>query len=36
VATKSTGGPSVDALYTVGKGKVEFVDVPEFGFVMIM
>lgn len=35
MATKSTGDPSIDALYTVGKGKVEFVEVPELGFVAI-
>jgi len=35
MAMKSTGDPSIDALYTVGKGKVEFVDVPELGFVAI-
>jgi len=32
---KGTGDPSIDALYMVGKGKVEFVDVPELGFVAI-
>ena len=32
---KSTGIPAVDALYAVRKGRVEFVDVPEFGFVQI-
>lgn len=32
---KSTGDPSIDSLYTLGRGKVEFVDVPEFGFVAI-
>lgn len=31
----STGDPSVDALFKVRKGTVEFVDVPELGFVMI-
>jgi len=35
MAMKSTGDPSIDALYTVGKGKVEFVEVPELGFVAI-
>ncbi|MHB8186002.1 MAG: GyrI-like domain-containing protein [Dermatophilaceae bacterium] len=35
MAMKSTGDPSIDALYKVGKGKVEFVDVPELGFVAI-
>ena len=35
MAMKSTGDPSIDALYTVGKGTVEFVDVPELGFVVI-
>jgi len=35
MAMKSTGDSSVDALYTVGKGKVEFVEVPELGFVAI-
>src|SRR5665213_125138 len=32
---KSTGDPSIDALYKVPKGKVEFVDVPELGFLVI-
>ena len=31
----SSGDPAVDALYRVPKGKIEFVDVPEFGFVMV-
>lgn len=35
MASKSTGDPSIDALYKVRKGKVELVDVPEFGFAMI-
>jgi hypothetical protein len=35
MASKSTGDPAIDALYKVGKGRVEFVDVPELGFVMI-
>ena len=35
VAMKTTGDPSIDALYTVGKGTVELVDVPELGFVAI-
>ena len=34
MAMKTTGFPEVDALYKVRKGTVEFVDVPEFGFVM--
>lgn len=32
---KSTGDPEVDALFSVRKGEVEFVDVPEFGYLMI-
>ena len=32
---KSTGDPSIDALYTVRKGTVEFVDVPELAFLVI-
>jgi len=28
---KSTGDPLIDALYSVRKGKVEYVDVPELG-----
>jgi len=35
MATKTTGDPIVDALYNVRKGRVEFVDVPEFGFVTV-
>jgi len=35
MAMKSTGDPLIDALYRVRKGRVEFVDVPELGFVMI-
>lgn len=35
MASKSTGDPAIDALYKFGKGRVEFVDVPELGFVMI-
>ena len=35
MATKTTGDPIIDALYNVGKATVEFVDVPEFGFVVI-
>lgn len=35
MAAKSTGDPSIDRLYRVAKGRVEFVDVPELGFVMI-
>ncbi len=35
MAARSTGDPTVDALYKVRRGKVEFVDVPELGFVMI-
>jgi hypothetical protein len=31
----STRDPVIDALYRVRKGKVEFVDVPELGFVVI-
>ncbi len=34
MATKRSGNPLVDALYKVRKGEVDFVDVPEFGFVM--
>jgi len=32
---KSTGDPLIDALYSVRKGKVELVDVPELGFLVI-
>jgi hypothetical protein len=32
---KSTGDPMIDALYNVRKGKVEFVDVPELGYLVI-
>lgn len=32
---KSTGDPLIDALYSVRKGKVEYVDVPELGFLVI-
>ena len=35
MATKSTGDAWIDALYKVRRGKVDFVDVPELGFVMI-
>ena len=35
MAMKATGFPEIDALYKVRKGKVEFVNVPEFGFVMV-
>jgi hypothetical protein len=35
MAMKSTGNALVDSLYKVRKGKVEFVDVPELGFVMV-
>lgn len=27
--------PSIEALYEVRKGKVEFIDVPELGFLVI-
>jgi hypothetical protein len=33
MAMKTTGFPEVDALYKARKGKVDLVDVPEFGFV---
>ena len=32
---KSTGDPVIDALYSVRKGTVELVDVPELGFLVI-
>jgi len=32
---KSTGDPLIDALYSARKGKVEYVDVPELGFLVI-
>jgi len=35
MAARSTGDPTVDTLYKVSRGKVEFVDVPVLGFVMI-
>lgn len=31
----TTGDPQLDELYKVRNGKVEFVDVPEFGFVIV-
>ena len=34
-AMKSTGDPLIDALYSVRKEKVEYVDVPELGFLVI-
>jgi hypothetical protein len=34
-AMKSSGDPSIDALYRVRKGKVDLVDVPELGFLVI-
>ncbi len=35
MATRTTGDPSVDGLYKVRRGRVEFVDVPELGFAMV-
>ena len=35
MSTKSTGDPAVDALYAPRRGRVEFVEVPELGFLMI-
>jgi hypothetical protein len=35
MAMKTTGDPVIDALYAPRKGAVEFVDVPELGFIMI-
>lgn len=35
MAMRTTGFPEVDALYKVRKGKVDLVDVPEFGFAMV-
>jgi hypothetical protein len=35
MVTTSTGDPLIDTLYRVRKGTVEFVDVPELGFVMV-
>jgi hypothetical protein len=35
MAMKTTGDPSIDTLYGLRKGTVEFVDVPEFRFVLI-
>jgi hypothetical protein len=35
MALTTAADPLVDSLYRVAKGKVEFVDVPQFGFVMI-
>ena len=32
---KSTGDPLIEALYSVRKGKVEYVDVPEPGFLVV-
>ena len=35
MAMKTTGNPAIDALYTVRKGSVDFVDVMELGFLMV-
>jgi hypothetical protein len=35
MATKSTGNVVIDALYAARKGRVDFVDVPELGFVVV-
>jgi len=35
MAMKTTGFPKVDALYKARNGRVDLVDVPEFGFVMV-
>lgn len=35
MARGTTGMPDVDALYTARTGRVDFVDVPEFGFVVV-
>lgn len=35
MAMKSTGDPLIDALYAVREGRVQFVNVPEFGFAAI-
>ncbi|HEX7443568.1 MAG TPA: hypothetical protein VF320_06760 [Acidimicrobiales bacterium] len=35
MATKTTGDASIDALYRGRKGRVDFVEVPELGFVMV-
>jgi hypothetical protein len=32
---KPTGNPQLDALYKLRKGRVEFVDVPEFAFLVL-
>ena len=32
---KSTGDPSIDALFKVGRGEIQFVEVPELAFVAI-
>jgi hypothetical protein len=32
---KTTGDPAIDALYSVRKGTVAFVDVPELGFLVL-
>jgi hypothetical protein len=32
---KSTGDPTIDLLYDVRKGEVEFVEVPELGFLVL-
>jgi len=32
---KSTGDPTIDALYAAPRGTIEFVDVPEMGFLAI-
>jgi hypothetical protein len=35
MASKSTGDPAIDALYRARNAKVDFVDVPELGFVVV-
>ena len=35
MARKTSGDPLIDALYSVRRGKVEFVEVPEMGFVTV-
>ena len=35
MTAKSTGVAAVDALYKVRKGQVDFIDVPELGFVAV-
>jgi len=35
MSTGNTGNPAVDALFAVRRGRVDVVDVPEFGFAVV-